>query len=153
MNLVAQKILITGASGYLGSHLVNSLNLSTYEEVVLLDRHFKAERILVKNFKLKEADLTKHFELDLGGFDTVIHCAYLADNEAELKFLTQLNKNARVVFFSSAAVYGENTGKALNIDSECKPVNNYGDNKLRLESFIKDAFCKACDFTHRQSLR
>lgn len=138
--MVEEKLLVTGASGYLGSHLVNALDLSKYSEVVLLDRHFKADRIKQTGFKIKEADLSKHFELDLKGFNTVIHCAYLADNEAELKFLVELDKTAHLILFSSAAVYGENTEDALDIDSLCKPVNRYGLNKLRLENFVKAAF-------------
>jgi UDP-glucose 4-epimerase len=138
--MVAEKLLITGASGYLGSHLVNALDLSKYDEVVLLDRNFKADRIKQTGFKIKEVDLMKHFELDLKRFNTVIHCAYLADNEAELKFIIELDKNTHLIFLSSAAVYGENTGKYLDIDSDCKPVNRYGLNKLRLENFIKAAY-------------
>lgn len=140
MNVPAEKLLITGATGYLASHLVNSLDFSKYEEVVLLDRHFKAERITQTDFKLKEVDLTKHFELDLKSFTTVIHCAYLNDNESELKFIIKLDKHAHLVFMSSAAVYGENKSEALDIDSECAPINQYGFNKLRLENFIKAAF-------------
>ena len=138
--MVVGSLLITGASGYLGSHLVNALDLSKYEEVVLLDRHFKADRIKATGFKIKEADLTKHFELDLKSFDTVIHCAYLADNEAELKFIIKLNKHANIILFSSAAVYGENTGNYLDTDSVCKPINRYGLNKFKLENFVRAAY-------------
>lgn len=138
--VLEEKLLITGATGYLGSHLVNALDLSKYQEIVLLDRHFKAERITAKGFKIKEIDLTETYEIDLKSFTTVIHCAYLQDNEAELKFLIKLDKNVQLVFFSSAAVYGENTGEFLDLDSECSPVNTYGFNKLRLENFIQAAF-------------
>ena len=138
--VLEEKLLITGATGYLGSHLVNALDLSKYQEIVLLDRHFKAERITAKGFKIKEIDLTETYEIDLKSFTTVIHCAYLQDNEAELKFLIKLDKNVQLVFFSSAAVYGENTGEFLDLDSECRPVNTYGFNKLRLENFIQAAF-------------
>lgn len=142
------NLLITGASGYIASHLLNSLDLSNYDDILLIDRTLKVQRfnkeiqakIKDKSIKIKELDLSASYELDWEQYSTVIHCAYLNNNEAELKFLSKIAKTSYLVYLSTAAVYGENTGEALDIDSACNPVNRYGLNKLRLEDFIKEAF-------------
>lgn len=138
---MSNKLLITGATGYIASHVLNKLKLQNFDEIILCDRSFKLDRLQQKyDFKLKELDLSEYYEIDFSQINTIVHCAYLNDNESELKFLTQIHKDTFLVFISSAAVYGEGAGTVVNIESATRPINTYGFNKLRLENFIKAAF-------------
>jgi nucleoside-diphosphate-sugar epimerase len=84
---MSSTVLITGATGFLGSHLVKAL-LNDNHKVVILKRSFsKTKRIddvlsQCYVYNIDQCELSKPFE-DLGKIDTVIHTAtcYGRNNE------------------------------------------------------------------------
>ncbi len=125
------KILVTGASGFIGKHFLESNNA----------RYDMLSYSLSKN-KLES--------LSLKGIDCVLHLAGIAHQKnitsietyrkvnAELSLeLAQKAKKEGVkqfIFMSSVKVYGDSfSEKILDINSEAKPTDAYGISKLEAE--------------------
>ena len=158
------RILVTGAAGFIGSHLVERL-LEVGHEVVGVDAFTgysreRKERNLaqaaeVEDFRLAQGDLLD-LDLDdlLRGVDSVAHLAaesgvraswgddfprYLARNvEATQRLLEALSGQSveRFVFASSSSVYGSVDGPAKETASRC-PASPYGLSKLAAEELVK----------------
>ena len=157
------KFLVLGGAGYIGSHMVNYL-LQKEHDVVVFDNlstgHSKA--LLSEHFELVDV-------LDLGGlhwafqkhgrFDCVIHfCArslvgesvqdpalYYQNNVmGTLNLLNVMRKtgHSKLIFSSTAAIFGEPMQKRINEAHVCAPINPYGRSKLMVEMVLKD-FTKA----------
>ncbi|HZM51068.1 MAG TPA: NAD-dependent epimerase/dehydratase family protein [Vicinamibacteria bacterium] len=156
------KVVVTGAAGFIGSHLTESL-LADGHEVTGVDaftdyypRPIK-ERNLEKSrshgkFRLVEGRLQ---DLDLrpllDGVDRVFHLAAQAGVRAswgrEFSHYTDHNVLAtqrlleaaraaggpRVVYASSSSVYGDAPTLPLSEDARCEPVSPYGVSKLAAE--------------------
>ena len=144
------KILVTGGAGYIGSVIVKKLVSEGYEVFVLDDLskghleavHPKATFIKVGLTNLKDVDETfKQVK-----FDAVIHMAgfieagesvedpakYFRNNVVNgLSLLNVMLKNncKRIVFSSSAGVYGSPKSMPITEEAETKPTNPYGDTK------------------------
>jgi len=155
-------IIVTGAAGFIGSHTVDQLlyrghrvigvdNLSTGSRNNLSRAHNSA------NFELHTRDL-----LDPGFMtglckqvrpDAIVHLAALvsvtrAEEEPQFNFRlniegTQIIAEAarlaevpRIVFASSAAVYGNNPAMPLHENDSTEPVGHYGTAKLMSEMLL-----------------
>ena len=161
------KILVTGGTGYIGSHTVVELQNSGYEVVILdnlsnsspkvLDR---VEKITGKKAKFYEADildreaLTKIFSEEK--IDAVIHFAglkavgesvakpleyYWNNITGTLTLLDVMRTNGckNIIFSSSATVYGD--PEMIPITEECPKgqcTNPYGWTKSMLEQILMD---------------
>ncbi|WP_368863208.1 NAD-dependent epimerase/dehydratase family protein [Staphylococcus hominis] len=131
-----KKILITGTSGYVGSHLAKSLEQSNYE----------IQRLNVRNSLWKNQLFNN--------IDVIIHTAALVHNNepnAKLENYFKVNthlpielaikaKNEGVkqfIFMSTMAVYGEDGELGIDDDitqsSKIKPVTDYGISKAKAE--------------------
>lgn len=151
------KILVTGGAGYIGSVIVKKL-IDNHEVVVLDDLskghkeavHPKAVFIQSGLNNLKDLDETfKQFK-----FDAVIHMVahslvgesvkdpgkYFRNNVVNgMNLLNVMLKNGckKIVFSSSAAVYGEPKRVPIKEDDETKPTNSYGESKLMFERIME----------------
>lgn len=122
-----KRAVITGGSGFLGSHLCDGLVAQGYE-VICLDNfctgsirnldHLRSE----KDFHLIEADVTKHFEIDCD-VDAVLHFASPASPADYMRMPVETmrvgsigthhaldlarSKGARFVLASTSEVYGD----------------------------------------------
>lgn len=134
-----QRLLITGATGYLAANFINhclenNIYLCNFDQVILLDRSLKISRLLSipSNFVLLESNLeNKNYQVDL-----IIHAAKYAN----LKFF-EANLNSKIIFFSSAAVYGEQEILPISINALPKPLSDYARDKFAVENFLK-IYCK-----------
>lgn len=151
------KVLVTGGAGYIGSHTVKILQDRGYE-VVVLDNLSTGRKEAVKNCKLIEADLLDGAALEKifreEKIDAVIHFAASIeveesmDNPAKyyqnnvvnglnlLDAMAQYGVN-KIVFSSSAAVYGDAKHSPITEDAVCLPTNLYGETKLCFENILK----------------
>lgn len=162
------KILVTGGAGYIGSHTCVELIQRGYEPVVFdnlmnssEESLKRVEKITGKKVKFYKTDmcdregLRKIFKEN--EFDSVIHFAGLkAVGESVQKPLLYYSNNIggtltllevmdefnvrKIVFSSSATVYG--TPERLPLDEDCalSTTNPYGATKLMLENMMKDLF-------------
>ena len=157
-----QKILITGAAGFIGSHTTDTL-LAAGKEVVGIDNFSTGNRANLVDaeksdaFTLIEADITEPGVVDAAVAehkpDSVIHLAALVSVPAGEEdpgknftlnvVATQLVADAarkhgvkRTVFASSAAVYGNSTALPLAESGSTVPISQYGAAKLMSEQLL-----------------
>jgi len=149
------KILVTGGAGYIGSHTAHLLNQHGYEVVVVDDLSRGHEHNIRGEFhRLALADteaLTKL--LSSGHFDAVIHfAAYIAVGESTkvpelyfsnnvggtLSLLTAMTRTSvnKLVFSSTAAVYGIPEIVPIPETSPYAPMSPYGDSKVMVEKVL-----------------
>jgi UDP-glucose 4-epimerase len=160
------RIAVTGGAGYIGSHTSVAL-LEAGHEVLILDNFANAERdvpervasIAARGADLIEADITVPDELGpaLANFkpDAVIHFAglkavaeavenpleyYRVNVAGSLCLLEEMAKNGcnRLVFSSSATVYGDPEIVPIPEDHPLRPTNPYGHSKRIVEQMIED---------------
>ena len=159
-------ILVTGGAGYIGSHtMVEFLNAG--RELVVVDNFVnskpealeRVKKITGKDFKFFEVDLLDKEALDQvvreNNIDSCIHFAGLkAVGESCAKPLLYYHNNItgtlnlcevlakynakRIVFSSSATVYGNPASVPITEDFPLSTTNPYGETKLMIERILKD---------------
>ena len=142
--------LVTGATGFIGSHLVDAL-LARGESVRALVRSSSSRRFLPA-VELASADLARGdgIEKALDGMRVVIHAAgvtkalrpadYYAGNLRATENLAQAvaGKGIRLVHVSSLAAAGPaNASEPLTEDASPHPVSIYGKSKLEAERAVR----------------
>jgi UDP-glucose 4-epimerase len=162
-----QIILVTGGTGYIGSHTVVELMAAGHDVVIIdnlcnskvsvLDR---IQRIAGRRPKFEQFDVRNRPALRQllasRRFDAVIHFAGLkAVGESVQKPLQYYENNVSgslalaecmieagvktIVFSSSATVYGEPPSVQFREDLPLSPVHPYGRSKLMIEEILRDA--------------
>jgi UDP-glucose 4-epimerase len=151
-------ILITGGAGYIGSHVVRQLG-EAGERLVVLDNLSTGFRSAVTHGMLVVGDTGDRalVERILGEFqvDTILHFAahtivpesvadplkYYGNNTCASRNLLDCAARAgvaRVIFSSTAAVYGIPPGGLAAEESPTAPINPYGASKLMTEWMLRD---------------
>ncbi|MCR5346986.1 MAG: UDP-glucose 4-epimerase GalE [Fretibacterium sp.] len=150
-------VLVCGGAGYIGSHNVKAL-LARGVEVVVLDNLWTGHRASVpEGVKFFEGDVRDGALLDKimeeHSIEAVIHfCACSLVGESMDKPLLYFNNNVggmqslleamqrrgvdKIVFSSSAAVYGEPKRVPILEDDETNPTNPYGESKRMMERMM-----------------
>jgi len=153
------KILVTGGAGYIGSHIARLLEKE--HSIVVYDNLVNGHRESIpSNVKLVKGCLSDATLLDKTfseeKFDFVIHAAgfieagesmtnpgkYFWNNTANgLNLLNTMVKHnvKKIVYASTAAVYGNPKTIPIPEEAEKKPTNYYGLSKLMFEQ-IMDTF-------------
>jgi UDP-glucose 4-epimerase len=156
------KTLVTGGTGYIGSHVFKLLS-DRGDDVVIVDDLLTGDRNRVPGVPVVELDLHDPSSvakvaalLDEHEIDSVVHFAgrkqvlesvhrpawYYQQNLgglANLLIAMETAKVTRLVFSSSAAVYGATEGEAITEDDRATPINPYGETKLIGEQMIARA--------------
>lgn len=160
------KILLTGAAGYIGSHVLKQLLETGAHEICVVDNLYsgKLEALQclekIAKFDFIKLDIANTAELEklmvARRFDAVIHFAafievaesvakplkYYLNNTANTANLVKIASESGVKYFifsSTAATYGEPEGGVVSEESPQMPINPYGASKLMSERIIKDA--------------
>lgn len=155
-------ILVTGGAGYIGSHFINKfLQANNDVHVVVVDNFSQTKNNVIKDDRIKylKVDLLAKKQLEKvfqkNHFDSVVHFAALASvpdsvNNPQRYYennvvggLNLLNcmieKNVKkIVFSSSASVYGEPISEFIDEDHPKIPVNPYGQTKLIFEEILSN---------------
>jgi UDP-glucose 4-epimerase len=150
------KILVTGGAGYIGSITAHHL-LKRGFEVVVVDDLSRGHRENVAPERLHVVRLqdTDGVAALLKGVDAVVHfAAYSAVGESmrepELYFSNNVGGTAslleamarngvrRLVFSSTAAVYGNPEKMPIPEDARIAPVNPYGESKAVVEKILRE---------------
>lgn len=152
------RVLVTGGAGYIGSVVGEEL-IADGHDVIVYDNLSKGHRRAVApEAKLVEADLldgeTLARTLSENRVEAVIHMAaaslvgesienpakyYLNNVVAGLSLLSAMNDAGvkRLVFSSTAAVYGEPEKQLIEETDPTVPTNPYGEAKLAFEHALK----------------
>jgi nucleoside-diphosphate-sugar epimerase len=154
-----KKILITGASGFIGGFLVEEALAQGYEVYAGVRMSSNLANIPLDKIKLLYLDyadkaglekiLTKHGN----SFDYIIHNAGITKARQPKDFLTvnyQYTKNfvealqavnripKKFVYISSLAAFGPGKkDRAIKHDDEPAPISGYGSSKLHSENFLR----------------
>ena len=163
------SILVTGGAGYIGSHTCVEL-LNKGEKIVIVDDFSnskpevleKIKEITNKDFKFYEVDLLNKEKLEKvfeenPDIDSCIHFAGLkAVGESVAKPIEYYHNNVtgtlilldtmrkhgckKIVFSSSATVYGNPKTVPIKEDFPLSTTNPYGTTKLMIEQILKDLY-------------
>ena len=154
------KILITGGAGYIGLQTVRELRrLGHY--CVIFDNLSTGSAELTRQEKMIVGDLLDAQALDAvfreTRFDVVMHFAgaslvsesverplfyYEQNVSGTLHLLAAMRAHSvsRIVFSSSAAVYGDVKTDLITEETACRPTNPYGRSKRMVEEILEDLF-------------
>lgn len=151
-----EKIVITGGAGFIGSHVVQLFCDTGYDVYVIDDLSFGFEKFIDPRSHFVKARIQDEKILDkvLPGSSAVIHLAASSiiklsfDSPSEyfenniiggVKLLESMRKNGikKIIFSSSAAVYGEPKKIPISENDEKHPSNPYGASKLAFEHILE----------------
>lgn len=156
---VHEKILVCGGAGYIGSHMVLMLARAGFK-VVTLDNLSTGHRDAVKAGEFVQGDVRDAAILDAlwarHRFDAVFHFAGLsvvADSVVQPELYYDNNVGGvvcllaamvrhgcrRLIFSSTAAVYGNPQQVPIREDHKAAPINPYGQTKLQAEVLMREA--------------
>jgi len=153
MNLGRENVFVTGGAGFLGSHLVDSLvrhganvtvldDLSTGSRTNLNPKaafhHGSVMDIHAVRESMRAAGLVYHLAADATtressmGWDTPVRTleTNVIGTLNVLRSVVELGLTAKVVYASSAAVYGEPLSTPVAEDHPTNPISPYGISKL-----------------------
>ena len=152
------KILITGGAGYIGSHVSHLLVDRGYDVTIIDSLLTGNKKLIPKKAKFINSDISNVKKinkiLQKYKFDLVIHFAglirvdesvkfpkkYIYNNYEKTKiFLNICLKNGlkKLIFSSTAAVYGNPKKNKVSENNKLSPLNPYAKSKLMIENFIK----------------
>ncbi len=155
-----KKILITGANGFIGSHLVEEALNRNYEVHAAVRKssdlsHLPLEKIQLVYPDLSDKNKLKDFFNEKGPYDYVVHNAGVTKtckkevfdrvNFDYTKNLIEALKEtgkipSKYIQISSLAAYGPGdpeTLKPVKDSDEPQPISLYGESKLKTEKYIK----------------
>ncbi len=150
------KILVTGGAGYIGSTVARRL-MTEGHQVVIFDNLSHSRRSMAPSgaefVEGNVADRQRVESLLAAGFDGVMHFAalieagesmekpevYFRNNSAATLSLLEAMLSTgvrRLVFSSTAAVYGEPESTPILENAPLHPTNPYGESKLLVEKML-----------------
>tara|TARA_Y100001970_G_scaffold168897_1_gene206553 strand:+ start:34102 stop:35067 length:966 start_codon:yes stop_codon:yes gene_type:complete len=151
------KILVIGGAGYIGTHIVDLLCDEGIKVVVFDNLSSGYQENLNKKAEFVKGDILNNKDLDLlfclHKFDGLIHMAALkAANESKSKSQYYTEHNIigslnvisaaikhnvnKIVFSSTAAVYGNPISNLVDESHPTEPINHYGFTKLYVENYL-----------------
>jgi UDP-glucose 4-epimerase len=149
-----EKVLVTGGLGFIGSHVVDYF-LNNGDEVTLIDN--LSSNVLSPEYFKSNAGVDVHIGdisdastlekiFSKKNYEYIFHLAAMASvprsvEDEDLNFRSNvlgtynimkkaIEHSSSVIFGSTAAIYGEYDGKAVQEESPAKPISPYGVSKL-----------------------
>jgi ADP-L-glycero-D-manno-heptose 6-epimerase len=151
------SIIVTGGAGMIGSNIIEGLNKSGHNDIIVVDHLKNGEKFR----NISDLDISDYYDKkdfislvrnrnDFGQIDAVYHegaCSntlewdgqYMMENNYEYsKVLLHYCLDKKIPFFyaSSAAAYGDSTVYKENPDNE-NPINIYGYSKYLFDQYVR----------------
>lgn len=163
------SVLVTGGAGFIGSHTVVEL-LNKGENVIIVDNFANSKPDVLDKIKVITGKTPKFYEVDIcdkeqlekvfeenSDIDSVIHFAalkavgesvqkpieYYSNNLTGTLVLIDVMRNhncKKIVFSSSATVYGDPATVPIKEDFPLSTTNPYGTTKLFIERILEDVY-------------
>ena len=152
-----KNFLLTGGAGYIGSHVAHKL-IDEGHKVTIIDNLITgSKKIIPRKAKLIQCDISNKKEVTKiiknNKFDIAMHLAGLIRVDESIKFPKKYNDYnykkgkifiqtcfennlKKIIFSSTASVYGNPKGKKVSENDKLNPMNPYAKSKLKLEKFI-----------------
>ena len=153
-----KNILVTGGAGYIGSHVChlltdNNYNVTCIDSLVNGNKELLPNKVNLNIFDIADKEKVSNL-IKSNNFDLVMHFAGLIRVDESVKqpekyrnfnftkakiFLKTCYENNlnKVIFSSTASVYGDPINEKVSEEDQLKPLNPYASSKLELENFIK----------------
>jgi UDP-glucose 4-epimerase len=158
-----KKLLITGASGFIGSFLVEEALVQGYDVYAGIRKSSSRQFLQHEGIRFIELDFScpsvllkqlEGFTARYGGFDFVIHNAGITQadkledfhtvNFHYTQYLAKAVKATgmplqKFILISSLATYGPGDAqnmKPIDVNDECRPVSDYGKSKLKAAQYL-----------------
>ena len=152
------KVLVLGGAGYIGSHAVDQLIEEGFDVVVVDNLETGHKEAIHHKAKFYEGDCRNIAFMENVFKNEKVHavmhfCAYSLVGESMKKPLKYFNNNMygmqvlletmkkysidKLIFSSTAAVYGEVEQVPIKEETILQPTNPYGESKLVMEKMVK----------------
>lgn len=152
------KIIVTGGAGFIGSNLVKALNERGLSNIIIvdhLDHDGKKKNISgldYENFIEKESFFEFCKSGGLKNIEIIFHIGactntreldedYLLRNNTEYSkqlYNYCIERNARFIYASSGATYGDGSRGYSDFERNLKPLNGYGKSKYLFDEWVLD---------------
>lgn len=160
------NILLTGGAGYIGSHTavllleaghqvfiidnfcnsnvltIHAIEKITKKAVAYVDGDIRDTNLLIDTLQSNKVEAVIHFAgLKAVGESAIVPLQYYANNVQGTISLLQAMQACevnKIVFSSSATVYGNPKYLPIDEDHPTAPTNPYGQTKLQIEQILKD---------------
>lgn len=157
-------VLVTGAAGFIGRHLVEELINQNYE-VIGIDNFSNSNYVENQRLNIKNIDVTDVKKLNnlSDNVDTVFHLAAVGSVARSIKdpnFTFNNNvigtkniidfvirRGATLNFASSSSIYGKNNEVPMKVKTWTSPISPYGASKLSCEAMIL-GYAESFKFNH-----
>ena len=151
------KILVTGATGFIGKEIVSKLVFNNHQVIGIARDSIDKQHEIGTKIELIKTDITNNDDvlklLNLKNIDSVIHCAGLAHQFGKVeagifekvnvegteniaRLAGKLNIN-HFILISSTAVYGRHKNEVKET-TECRPETDYAKSKLISEEVCRE---------------
>ena len=164
--MIQNNYLITGIAGFIGSHITEELLKNPQNVVIGIDNFYSGKQENIDYLKEISANRLVFVDADIRDFDKmnevikiysvkyIFHEAAIASVQTSIENprftnavnvqgtlnvleAARLNGVEKVVFASSAAVYGDEPSLPKNENSVIKPISPYGYEKYMGEQYLK----------------
>lgn len=148
------KIAVTGATGFIGSHIVDKLIDENHEVYILARENSDLKDINTKS-KVIHIDLynVEDLKVKLENVEILIHCGgalfgkdykyfYKSNVQTTINLIASIKENVnfkQFIFISSLTAVGPSLAleNPVNEQSKRKPITNYGKSKAEAEEYIE----------------
>lgn len=143
---MTKKIFVTGATGYVGKNLVNSL-IEKGHKIYILTRKESLIFSNNKNIITIIGDIVNPIIFP-ENIDTIYHCAGVINEHKEMEKVnvlgTQniveiaLKNNCKLIYLSSAGIIGKTNETTIDENTICNPQNAYEISKHKAEQIVTE---------------